>query len=80
MSIWFGGSHLAELVEKTGSYYSALAAYNAGEKPIKRWLQVPGTRDDPLLFTEIVDYAQTRHYIRIVMENYFRYRQLWESA
>ena len=79
VSIEFGVHHLADLMNRTGNEYKKLASYNAGEKSLSRWTIFPGSNDDMLLFTELVDYAQTRHYIRICMENYFRYHEIWED-
>ncbi len=73
----FGTYLLSKLIRRTGSPYTALAAYNAGETPLSRWQDFPGAEDDMLLFTELVDYGETRRYIRKVMENYIRYSELY---
>ncbi len=73
----FGTYLLSKLIRSTGSPYTAVAAYNAGETPLTRWQSFPGADTDMLLFTELVDYGETRRYIRRVMENYIRYTLIY---
>ncbi|MFP4460004.1 MAG: transglycosylase SLT domain-containing protein [Candidatus Zixiibacteriota bacterium] len=77
LSVEFGAFLLGDLIKRMGDHYAAAAAYNAGEAPVKRWKSLPIAEIDPLVFTEIIDYKQTRHYVRHVMENYFRYYDIW---
>jgi soluble lytic murein transglycosylase-like protein len=52
-----------------------LAAYNAGPHRVIRWQQLPGSELIDV-FIENVEYSQTRHYVRIVMKNYWAYKLL----
>ena len=55
-----------------GSYILALAAYNAGEGPVRRWLKdngdprQPGV--DPIQWIERISYRETRDYVQRVLE------------
>ena len=54
----------------------ALAGYNAGPGKVPDWT---GGRvnDDPDLFVDNIDYAETRDYVQIVYTNYAVYRRLY---
>lgn len=47
------------LQNEGGDPFRALAAYNAGERPLARW-----TASDPDLFVERIDYAETKQYVQ----------------
>jgi soluble lytic murein transglycosylase len=69
ISLQFGASYLAsQLAAFDGDPYRALAAYNAA----------PGDDDD--LFVEELEFDETRLYVRLVMENLARYRQLYAGV
>lgn len=48
-----------ELRSEGGDPFRALAAYNAGERPLARW-----AASDPDLFVERIDYAETKQYVQ----------------
>jgi soluble lytic murein transglycosylase len=80
VSVRFGVHHLSDLIRRQKGTYYALAGYNAGESQLKRWKdERQGRDDDMLLFTELIDYVETRRYVRKCMENYLRYRELWTN-
>lgn len=73
ISIRFGANYIGSQLERYGTPYAALAAYNAGPGNAERW--VNGTiGQTPADFVEAVDFAETRHYIEIVMTTYAYYR------
>ena len=62
-----------------GNHILAIAAYNAGEAPVGRWLaRTPIS--DPDLFVESISYAETRLYVKTVTRNRFEYRRIYESS
>jgi soluble lytic murein transglycosylase len=52
----------------------ALAAYNAGEDRVERWLTVFGDRD-MAEFVELIPFSETRDYVKQVITNAALYRQ-----
>jgi soluble lytic murein transglycosylase len=77
VAIRVGSAHLAELLEHFQGYLPlALAAYNAGEKSVTRWLARRG--DLPLdAFIEEIPYAETNRYVRKVVSFFAIYRALY---
>jgi len=77
VAIRVGSAHLAELLEHFQGYLPlALAAYNAGEKSVTRWLAQRG--DLPLdAFIEEIPYAETNRYVRKVLSFFAIYRALY---
>lgn len=61
-----------------GNLVYLLVGYNAGAAPLLRWKETMG-EDDPLLFIESIPYAETRHYVKNVLRNYWIYRSLLEG-
>jgi hypothetical protein len=57
-----------------------IAAYNAGPGSVQKWNN-GGVRDngDVLLFIESIPFRETRHYVEVVMRNYWLY-QMKEAA
>jgi len=75
VSLRFGAYYLgAQLRLFDGDLSAALAAYNGGPGNAQRWLEV--APDDPDLFLEIIDFSETRDYVRLVLENYALYRYI----
>ncbi len=68
-----GRQHLATLLARfEGSAVLALAAYNAGARPVERWIRTYGDpRDfsaDPVDWIELIPYGETRDYVERVLE------------
>jgi soluble lytic murein transglycosylase len=79
LSLRFGAHYLREqLVAFDDDLYAALAAYNAGPGNALRWQRAAG--DDVDRFVAEIDYTQTETYVRLVMENLARYRQLYQDV
>ncbi|HUP44834.1 MAG TPA: transglycosylase SLT domain-containing protein [Thermoanaerobaculia bacterium] len=57
----------------------AIAAYNAGETAVGRWIARTPV-GDPDLFVESIAYAETRLYVKIVTRNRFEYRRIYETG
>jgi len=77
LNLHLGAAHLQELLERFGGRVdAAVAAYNAGTTPVRRWLERPGA-DDPDQFIELIPYQETRGYVRAVLRNRELYRALY---
>ena len=72
----FGGG-LADLFRGRRETAQALAAYNAGESRVARWLKKTGS-GDPELFTERIPFVETRDYVRSVVRNRAFYKTLYD--
>ena len=80
VNIRFGAHYLrSQLDTFNGNIYFALAAYNAGPDSVRRWRQGLPTSDMGL-FVELIDFAETRSYVKLVLENYAVYRFLYGGA
>jgi len=71
-----GTAHLAALLDGYDQdIVLALAAYNAGGRPVARWRRYPEA-DDPFRFVERVPYEETQGYLKTVLRNIELYRAL----
>jgi soluble lytic murein transglycosylase len=77
VSLDLGTSHLKAALSHYSSLPRALAAYNAGDGRVRRWVRRAGT-NDPEIFVERIPFPETRDYVRIVMRNAEMYRSLHE--
>jgi soluble lytic murein transglycosylase len=75
INLQLGVRHLEAFLSRYEAPY-ALAAYNAGESRVVRWLRRPGARD-PEMFVERIPFTETRDYVRIVLRNRGMYRALY---
>jgi soluble lytic murein transglycosylase len=78
-NIALGTHFLALLMRQYGKTELALAAYNAGNSRVDRWLREFGN-GDMVAFVEQIPFSETRGYIRQVLGNQARYRLLANSA
>ncbi len=77
LNLHLGAAHLAELLKRFGRVDAAIAAYNAGPSPVRRWLERDGA-NDPDRFIELIPYPETRGYVRSLLRNRELYRALYE--
>jgi len=77
LNIQLGTAHLRGLFRADRDDAHTLAAYNAGESRLARWLKKPGA-SDPELFTERIPFVETRDYVRAVIRNKAFYRTLYD--
>jgi soluble lytic murein transglycosylase-like protein len=68
-----------KLANERGNTTLAIAAYNAGEDPVGRWI-ANTPFDDEDLFVESIPYAETRLYVKTVSRNRFEYRRIYEAS
>jgi len=76
VNVRLGMSHLDAMLRQYPRVEYALAAYNAGGSPVRRWRQKAGS-DDPEVFVERIPYEETRDYVRILLRNQATYRVLY---
>jgi soluble lytic murein transglycosylase len=80
-NLHLGSAHLSHLLSKfNNSYLLAAAAYNAGTKPVHRWVEEFGDPHsgevDIIDWVEGIPYGETRNYVMRVLENIANYRAL----
>lgn len=75
--IRLGAKYISELGEEfSGNRYRIAAAYNAGPKQVALWTRMqPAEGDD--YFLTAVNFDETKHYIRKVMNSYERYHEIY---
>ena len=79
LSLRFGANYLAsQLATFEGNAYHALAAYNGGPGTSSNAIDAAG--EDIDLFVEDLEFDETKAYVKLVMEHYARYRQLYEDG
>jgi hypothetical protein len=78
--ISLGSKYVATLTEEfEGNHYRAAAAYNAGPYQVRLWSRLaPGPGDD--FFLSAVNFDETKHYVRKVMNSYKRYGEIYEKG
>ncbi|MBI2724324.1 MAG: transglycosylase SLT domain-containing protein [Chloroflexi bacterium] len=76
LSLRFGASYLGDQLRSfDANPYQALAAYNGGPGTASNAITSSGGDDD--LFVEDLEFDETKTYVRLVMQNYAYYRQLY---
>jgi hypothetical protein len=73
-NIRLGANHLQRLMNKYGEHWHlTIAAYNAGGQAVDRWLKrYPNASEQ--LWIEMINYKETRHYVKKVLGAYWAYR------
>jgi len=76
-NIPIGTHYLSRLLRGfDGNIVFSIAAYNAGETAVARWVRRAGGR--PLdEFVEEIPYPETRNYTKKVLASYMEYQRLW---
>lgn len=71
-----GSRYLYELLKRlNGNIPLALASYNAGPERVSTWTgRYPA--DNPVLFTDLIPFRETRDYVASVLRNYYWYRRM----
>ena len=76
-NIELGQSYLEYLRDTpwtAGLLPKVIAAYNAGPGSVQRWNSTLRDNGDPLLFIESIPFRETRHYVEVVLRNYWMYQ------
>lgn len=77
LNIAVGAAELSQKIARmNGNETLGIAAYNAGEEPVSRWLaRTP--LDDIDVFIESIPYAETRLYVKTVTRNRSEYKRIY---
>ena len=80
VSIRFGAHYVRSQLDLfDANLFLALAAYNGGPANASRWREsLPAADMD--LFVELIDFGETRSFVKLVLENYAMYRFLYGGA
>jgi soluble lytic murein transglycosylase len=79
VNIQLGTANLKQVLNRFGGQEEyALAAYNAGDVPIRQWLS-SGDYKDIAEFVESIPYTETREYVQAILRNREMYRTLYPS-
>jgi len=74
-----GMSYLAAKIKEFGQVHLALASYNAGERPVRRWMsERPDLPQDE--FIDDIPYPQTNNYVKKLLSTAEDYRRLYASS
>jgi soluble lytic murein transglycosylase len=78
-NIRIGTAYLADKVREFGDLHLVLASYNAGERPVHRWMsERPGLPGEE--FIDDIPYPETQNYVRKILGTAEDYRRLYGSA
>jgi soluble lytic murein transglycosylase len=75
-NITLGAHYLSILLDEFNKAPFAIAAYNAGENALKRWLARSNNKDLDE-FIEEITYKETRKYVKKVLKSYWQYRTVY---
>jgi soluble lytic murein transglycosylase len=78
-NIALGSFVLQQLLRQFNRIDLALAAYNAGPGAVGRW-QVQSANLEPDAFVEEIPYAETRGYVKTVMQSTAMYHWLYRDG
>ncbi len=79
VNVWIGMTYFTELLRRFGDPAPALAAYNAGENRVARWLaERPGIDRDE--FIDDIPFPETQNYVKRVLGTAEDYRLLYGGA
>ena len=84
-NVRLGSRYLGGLLDSwDGNYVLALAAYNAGEGRVRKWIREWGDPRRPdvdaIDWIELIPFSETRNYVQRVLESLQVYRQLLNPA
>jgi hypothetical protein len=75
VNVRLGARYVGELLEEFGDPRAAMAAYNAGEEAVRRWMRDRPKVDD--MWVEMIPYRETRDYVKQVYTIWRRYQALY---
>jgi soluble lytic murein transglycosylase len=77
INLQLGTRNLKQVLDRFGGQPEyALAAYNAGDMPVRQWMAI-GDYKDIAEFVESIPYSETREYVQAIMRNRELYRALY---
>ncbi len=78
-NIKYGTYYLRHLMDRFGSWQTALAAYNAGHGRVTNWLSDSRYTDDGKTLKNI-PLDETRNYVNRVADNYEQYKKIYYNG
>ena len=79
INLELGAINLKQAIDRYGGQVEyALAAYNAGDTPVRQWLASNDYKDVPE-FVESIPYSETRDYVQAILRNREMYRALYPA-
>jgi soluble lytic murein transglycosylase len=79
VNLQLGTANLKLVLDRFGGQVEyALAAYNAGDMPVRQWMSAGDYKDIPE-FVESIPYSETREYVQAILRNREIYRALYPS-
>jgi soluble lytic murein transglycosylase len=79
VNLQLGTKNLRLVLDRFGGQAEyALAAYNAGDVPVRQWMAA-GTYQDIAEFVESIPYTETREYVQAILRNREIYRALYAT-
>jgi soluble lytic murein transglycosylase len=80
VNLELGTINLKQVLDRFGGQKEyALAAYNAGDSPVRRWMSSNDYKDIPE-FVESIPYSETREYVQAILRNREMYRILYPGS
>jgi soluble lytic murein transglycosylase len=77
INLQLGTLNLSQVLARYGGQAEyALAAYNAGDVPVRQWMAV-GDYKDIAEFVESIPYTETREYVQAILRNRIFYQSLY---
>ena len=77
VNLQLGTANLRQVLNRYGGQVEyALAAYNAGDTPVRQWMASGEYKDVPE-FVESIPYTETREYVEAILRNRELYRALY---
>ena len=77
-NLTIGAAYFADLMKRFGQPYLALAAYNAGESRVARWMEERAGEDlEREVFIDDIPYPETQGYVRKILSTSEDYRRLY---
>jgi soluble lytic murein transglycosylase len=77
VNLELGTKNLQQVLDRFGGQQEyALAAYNAGDVPVRQWMAAGDYQDIPE-FVESIPYTETRDYVQAILRNREIYRALY---
>jgi soluble lytic murein transglycosylase len=78
-NLQLGTLNLRQVIDRYGGQQEyALAAYNAGDVPVRQWMSSGDFKDIPE-FVESIPYTETREYVQAIVRNRLMYKTLYPS-
>jgi len=78
-NLQLGTLNLRQVLDRFGGQVEyALAAYNAGDVPVRQWMSA-GDYKDIAEYVESIPYTETREYVQAIIRNRQLYHALYSS-